>query len=129
MALVGCLIFCASTVDAAKTQSAYASQVAQLHATAHLLNQADHDYQGHRAKAVHEIHQAIHALHPGPHKRHPHAPKKTGNNEPQSVSDAQLNQAIAQLKTVQGQLSGAPPHALTAIQSSIQQLETALKIK
>ena len=38
--------------------------VAQLHQVVQVLNGANHDYDGHRAAAVHEVHKAIHALHP-----------------------------------------------------------------
>lgn len=111
----------------------YAAQVKELHAIAHLLNLANHDYKGHRAKAVHEIHLAIHILHPGHHKKHNPDKKgptpKGGNNEPQSVSDAQLRQAIDGLKTVQGQLGSAPPHALAATRAAIHQLQIALTIR
>jgi hypothetical protein len=39
-----------------------AAAIAELKATIELLERADHDYAGHRVKAIHEIHAAIHAL-------------------------------------------------------------------
>lgn len=108
----------------------YAAAVAQLRATSHLLHQADHDYKGHRVKAIHEIHLAIHILHPV-HKKH-HAPtvKTAGGNLPQAVSDAHLKQAITQLQGVHAGLNNnAPAQAIAAIRAAVSQLNTALSIK
>jgi hypothetical protein len=121
----------------APAASPYAAVVKELHATAHLLNQADHDYKGHRAKAVHEIHLAIHILHPGTHKHTGTTNKSTTNNgatgtpkEPQAVSDAQLKQALQQLKSIHSQLNNnAPPQAIAAVRAAIHQLHVALEIK
>ena len=118
----------------AQTVSPYATQISELHAAAKLLQDAKHDYKGHRAQAVHQIHLAVHILHPI-HKK-PKAPgigvkPPVGNNanEPQSISDALLRQALEQLKVVRGQLANAPPQALAAVRSAISELETALAIK
>ncbi len=118
--------------QAAKTVNPYAAQITALRTTAKLLQQADHDYKGHRAAAVHEIHVAIHSLQPVGKK--PVAPKGgtgagKGGKEPQNVSDAQLAQAIVQLKAIAPQLANAPPAALTAVQTAVSQLEIALTIK
>jgi hypothetical protein len=43
--------------------------ISQLHATMRLLAQADHDYQGHRARAMHEIGTAIRHLEPATARR------------------------------------------------------------
>src|SRR5262249_44315284 len=47
--------------------------VLELRATKQLLERADHDYKGHRARAVHEINAAIHSLdgHHPVHHLHP----------------------------------------------------------
>jgi hypothetical protein len=115
--------------------------VTQLRATRTLLQQADHDYQGHRAKAVHEITLAIHALVP-PKKTRPRpagikpAPgiaRPDRNNESQAVSDTQLKQAMQQLNTLQPQItsltSGNVTAASAAVTKAIQELQTALQIK
>ena len=47
-----------------KSKNRFSTQVAELNTTIKLLQAADHDYKGHRAQAVHDIHKAIHALHP-----------------------------------------------------------------
>ena len=129
------------------TSSLFSTQVAELNTTIKLLQAADHDYQGHRAQAVHDIHQAIHALHPTANNNKSSAKGKqvTGKNvtakgknlakgqgenkEPQAVSDAQLKQAILQLNTVQGQLKAGPPSALNSVQAAVKQLQIALTIK
>jgi hypothetical protein len=121
-----------SWAGGAKVVSPFATQIVELHATAKLLHEAKHDYKGHRAQALHQIHLAVHILNPV-HKK-PKAPSTitpvgTPPSEPQSVSDALLRQALDQLKVVRGQLGNAPPQALVAVRSAITQLETALAIK
>ena len=108
-----------------------------------MLEHGDHDYQGHRAKAVHEITQAIHDL----EGKHAHAGKKGGAHagkkpagagnskgsaklkEPQATSDAQLKQAIQMLTQIESQLGNTHPKARTSVQMAIQELNTALTIK
>lgn len=136
-----------STGNGTNAGSLFSAQVAELHGIINLLQSANHDYKGHRAQAVHDIHQAIHALHPGANKNK--SPSKGGkatgntvaakgknpgngqsaNKEPQTVSDAQLKQAISQLNTIQGQLKAAPPVAVNSIQSAVKELQIALTIK
>jgi hypothetical protein len=70
--------------------SPYAQVIHELHEAKHLLDHANHTYNGHRAKADHEIGKAIHVLHPEHHKHHAHHHHKT---EPQSASDTQLRMA------------------------------------
>jgi hypothetical protein len=121
-----------------QTRQPFAQQVAELRSTRSLLEKADHDYRGHRAKAVHEISVAIHALEHGHHHAQTGSFRDSksggGNREPQAVSDAQLRKAIHQLKTVESQLHGATDNsgrhkAHTAIHKAIHELETALKIR
>jgi hypothetical protein len=157
-AIVAIILVTTTPADAAKinnkskgngtnTSSLFSTQVAELNTTIKLLQAADHDYQGHRAQAVHDIHQAIHALHPTAknNKSSTKSGQVTGkkssvkgknlakgkgaNKEPQAVSDAQLKQAISQLNIVRGQLKAAPPAALNSIQAAVKQLQVALTIK
>ena len=157
-AIVAIILVTTTPADAAKinnkskgngtnTSSLFSTQVAELNTTIKLLQAADHDYQGHRAQAVHDIHQAIHALHPTAKNNNSStksgqvtgkkssvkgknlAKGKGANKEPQAVSDAQLKQAISQLNTVRGQLKAAPPAALNSIQAAVKQLQVALTIK
>jgi hypothetical protein len=128
--------------------SPFATQIGELRAARALLEQADHDYNGHRAEAVKLVTAAIHALRPpqanGAHSRahaHTGATKnvavkqtaKNGNSLPQAASDALLKQAMGQIATVQTQLAGAggaaPGGAGTSLQQAVQELKTALSIK
>ena len=111
--------------------SPFAAQVKELHDVKVILEQADHDYKGHRAEAVKQITAAIHALHPG-HKHH-HGKKGKGGGEPQALSDAQLKESIKVLNAVLVQLSGAPggpaTKAAVHVTNAIKELEIALKIR
>jgi hypothetical protein len=112
------------------------------------LEDADHDYNGHRAEAVKLVSAAIHALRPpqtngARGKAHPHSgvaksgaakqTAKTGNSLPQAASDAMLRQAMGQITAVETQLSGAggaaPSGVVTSLQKAVQELQTALSIK
>jgi hypothetical protein len=84
------------------------------------LSQADHDYKGHRAKAMQEIKQAMHELggkiNKGDGKGH----------EPQATSNAQLRAAKGMLQQALPSLSGKP---LNHINAAIRQIDEALAIK
>src|SRR5437763_1076858 len=85
-------------------RSPYAVQVAELREVNALLQKANHDYAGHRAKAMKHVRSAVHALHPrGSHRRRVVA--KKGPAEAQAVSDAQLRAAIVKLQAVSAQLA------------------------
>jgi hypothetical protein len=124
-----------ATADAqkgVKKQTPNAPIVSQLHTTIGVLKQADHDYQGHRVKAIQQIHVAIKALAPGKH-RHVKAPSGNGKL-PQNVSDGLLQKGIQQLNAAQTALAnsvgpGNRPAAAAAIQNAIAELQTALKIR
>jgi hypothetical protein len=100
--------------------------IQQLKTTRALLERANHDYDGYRAKAVHQVTKAIHALE-GTKNKHT-AQFKKGGNEPQSVSDMQLRQAVKELQAVQMQLP-AGSTASQHIGKAIADLNTALAIK
>jgi hypothetical protein len=142
------------TPSAGGTASAspYEAQIAALHETRTLLENANHDYKGHRGAAVKLIGTAIHALHPhssGSTQAKGNAAKgttgsaKTGttqhtSNKPavteaQAASDAQLRQAATQLAAIHSQLAAAsgtgPTTAAAAIQKAIQELQAALTVK
>lgn len=102
--------------------------------TAHAtLAHADHDYDGHRAKAMKEIQAAVHDLtgtyrvrvRTHAHVRHV---RGTGNAEPQSQSssDDQLRSAEGMLQQASAALSG---DAFQRVNSAIAQLNTALTIR
>jgi len=83
------------------------------------LAQADHDYKGHRVRAMKQIELAVQDL----------GGKISGRgkgHEPQGTSDAQLRAAQGLLQQASGGLSGK---ALKHVQAAITQINTALSIK
>jgi len=120
--------------------------IGELKAAHKYLEAANHDYQGHRAKASHEITQAIHQLekhHHAHHKTplnvtvaHPH-PKHhhhlKGITEPQALSDAQVRIAGNIVAGALQQLSSLPQdkHTIQAekdLQAAQVQIATALRV-
>ena len=80
--------------------AAHKQVLSELHQAKHLLDHANHNYNGHRAHADHEINKAIHILHPNHHhkatttvKAKAPAAKHKAVHEPQQASDTQLRQA------------------------------------
>lgn len=102
--------------------------VAELHAIKVLLERADHDYKGHRAAAVQQITEAIESL---PHHHHKGAKPPKSGGEPQTLSDAQLRDAIKALGVVESQIAGHPraAKAVGHINRAVKDLEVALTIK
>jgi hypothetical protein len=117
-----------------KPPTPFASQITALEAANALLAKADHDYKGHRVKAMKQIHAAIHTLKAGTKapKNPFKGPKGTGGL-PQDESDALLRQAMEQVTTVQGQLANVQAPRATAAAAdlavAVTELQTALKIK
>jgi hypothetical protein len=142
--ITGLLVFGASAPSTAYGQTTppaaanrpNSAVIAQLKSIRATLHGADHDYQGYRVKAMHNITDAIHALEgikTPPKKPHKPTTGQKGTHEAQAVSDAQLTQALQQLQTVQSQLTRATGRHVAAasnhITKAIQDLQTALKIK
>jgi hypothetical protein len=117
----------------------------QLHTAKKLLETAIHDYDGHRAKAVHELHEAIKVLEEH-HKAHttvtgqPTAPSvKPAQAQvvpqpeiTQAQSDAQLRQAANLIQGVQSVLSPSSPHHIKAavhLNDAVKELGIAVSIK
>ncbi len=120
--------------DSTATNGATSATVTALHQAKTLLDTAIHDYDGHRGKAVSELHHAIHEL--TPHTQHKAAGAAKGNaakgtketttpGETQAQSDAQLKQALQLLSGLE--VSNAK--AATHIKTAIGELNVALKIK
>jgi hypothetical protein len=89
-----------------------------------LLEQADHDYQGHRAKAMKHLHQAGRALGV--------SLKGDGKaKEQQGTSDSQLQQAqtILQQMTTSGNGGKHHQRVLQHVHSALSEIQTALSIK
>ena len=112
--------------------------VQQLHQAVRLLSEANHDYDGYRAKAVHNVHKAIHSLEPSHH--HPGTlpaavgtTKGAGNKEEQNTSDQQLKTALQKLQAALPVLQGLPgkhhQQAAADVANAINDLNTALKIR
>jgi hypothetical protein len=123
----------ADTVSAQKGTKKAADQVlaTQLESIRTTLNTANHDYKGHRAAAVHHVSHAIHLTRhakPHPNPAEHFQPAKTGNNEPQSVSDAQLQKAITALQALTVPATKHQAKVQEHITTAISELQTALKV-
>ena len=108
--------------------------VAQLQIAYRVVEKADPIYKGHRVKAMKQIKEAIGQLQKEM-KRRGLKPvrQKHGIDEPKSVSDADLNEGIKVLKSVQSQLKGLQGtvhrnKAANHIANAIKQLKTALAV-
>lgn len=126
--------------------------IANLKATRDLLqNKVDHDYQGHRVKAIEHIDKAIRTVSTngtGANNTKPNnGNNKNGNNKgnkgstssgstgssasgstvSQKESDARMKQAKQSLQTIWTQLGGHA--AQTQVKDAIMELDSALKIK
>jgi 5S rRNA maturation endonuclease (ribonuclease M5) len=102
-----------------------AAVIEDLHKAHKLLVLADHDYDGHRARAAEEVHKALKELGHASKKHHrePH-PK-----EPQSASDAQLREAQQLLQAALTHLSTHHPRAHANVQAAIGEIGKALAIR
>jgi hypothetical protein len=118
--------------------------LAVLHQTKLLLEQADHDYGGHRVNAIKAISAAHHQLKLAletqtKHKIHAGGGGKGvagGGKEPQAASNMQLAVSIAVLKKTAVVLEGADHdyggHRAAAVRDihvAVRELETALKFE
>ena len=128
----------------------------ELMMTRALLQRGDHDYGGHRSRAVHDIGLALRALGHGgngtnsmggmngmngmsgangvrPGGNRAGTGANGAHREPQAMSDGQLRQAIQNLNTINNQLSSANnarvAQARVPVQRAITELNTALTIR
>jgi hypothetical protein len=120
------------------------SAIAELKQAQSLLQQANRDYHGHRAKAAHEVHHAILALRHGHHNlvnppgtaKGPQKPPgkavagKGPVHEAQALSDQQLKQAeqiiAATLAKLSGRTDARASLAATDLQKAVKEIELAL---
>jgi hypothetical protein len=109
-------------------QEAHAVVLEDLKKAHHLLVEAKHDYDGHRAKAAHEVHKAMKELgyH---HKATGTAKSGGGSKEDQTVSDGQLREAHELLKKAETFLTKHHPKAHANVRAAMGEIATALKIK
>ena len=117
-----------------KPPSLFAAQITALEAANALLGKADHDYKGHRVKAMKQVHAAVHALKVGAKApKNPFKGPKGNGGLPQDQSDALLKQAMEQITAVQTQLANVQDPRATAasadLATAVTELQTALKIK
>jgi hypothetical protein len=132
---------------AAVKQAVKLDELGSLKSALTLLEGANHDYKGHRAKAVHAIHAAIHEIEHHGQKHVPTPPAvaaakaaakastpKLGSvppvHENQVASDTQLVAAEQLLSKVFAELTatGKHPKAIAHVQLAVQELQIALKI-
>jgi hypothetical protein len=115
--------------------------VTNLRSAHKLLAEADRDYEGHRAKAAEEIHNALRELGYRPKKAPPGSAANPGTvapktpsgqapvHEPQANSDAQLRQALEILQGVSQQLGNGQPKVAAKVKAAIGEINTALGIR
>lgn len=132
---------------AAVKQAVKLDELGSLRTALKLLEGANHDYKGHRAKAVHAVHEAIHEIEHHGQKHVPTPPAvaaakaavkastpKTGAvppvHENQVASDTQLVAAEQLLSKVFAELTttGKHPKAIGHVKIAVQELQIALKI-
>jgi hypothetical protein len=134
----------AVTTPPAKGAAKHASQsvaVKNLRQAQKLLAEADHDYDGHRAKAAEGVHKALEEM---GHKHHAKKvvagstpattaaiPKaahsgKQGEQEAQAVSDSQLGQAQHLLETSLTEITAQHPRAVAHVEKAIAEIKAAL---
>ena len=107
----------------AHTTQADSAEVQTLRAAYTTLEQADHDYQGHRIHAMHALEKACDLL--GSDIRGDGKGK-----EPQPTSDAQLSAALTQIQQVRdGLAAGTQPKVVAHLDVAIKQIGIALSIK
>jgi len=123
-----------------------AAEIGELHKAKAILEKADHDYDGHRVKAIEDIDKAIHALHhhsAAAGKSKAPESKVSGKSEgsrskvAQKKSDEELHEAAKILEAVEKQLhekhakGGGEHHAKAAkdVKRALEQLHDALKIR
>jgi hypothetical protein len=122
LALVCATVQPACAAGEKKPASNASSEVASLRHAYSLLEAADHDYQGHRARAMQSIEAACKTL----------GSEVRGDgqaDEQQGESDSQLKQAKSLLESVLGAGAGKSVRALHHIQRAIEELNVALSIK
>jgi len=131
-------------INAGGVTGQIAAIVDQLRAAHKLLNAADRDYSGHRARAAEEVHKAIRELTGRKHGTpmaagipptrtvsaiKPSKGAKGSAREPQASSDSQLRQAQTILQGVQSELNSRHHKAAGNLKTAIAEINTALSLK
>ncbi len=140
------IVFSLAAAGVAQAASAaHVELIETLKHAHHLLTHADHDYDGHRAKAAEEVHKALVDLGYRAKKAPPvvtvtpatgavvSPPVVTSGepkvHEPQANSDVQLREARELLKGALAQMNGKHPKATANVEAAIRQIDVALKLK
>jgi hypothetical protein len=134
---VGIVSFFVAGTDTASAQkgakkTADQILVTNLEAIRTTLNNANHDYDGHRASAVHHVTHAIHIIkhakpHPNPGEHFKAARPEIV--EPQAASDAQLKTAQTALQNLTVPATKHQAKVQEHITKAVTELQTALMIK
>src|SRR5262249_21739242 len=113
----------------------FSQVLTELHQAKVLLDHANHTYNGHRAKADHEISKAIHVLHHEHHKKGTTtnaAVKGAHKSEPAQVSDTTSRQAerlgraaILEVSNHQGKKAH---HAHRLLHEAVREIELAIHL-
>lgn len=129
LAAIAVIAFCGAAVQAAKTgkdipasPTGGSAEVQALRGAYMTLYVADHDYKGHRIRAMHALEKACDLLGTdirGDGKGH----------EKQAVSDEQLKQAQTTIEQVKNGLGTTQPKVVHHLEKAIKLLSEALTIK
>jgi hypothetical protein len=131
--LLATLVLALGLANSVQAQSTSATPL--LREALKTLGQADHDYKGHRAEAMKQIHLAIRELSgvargEGRKAAYQHSANKIrtqrSGNESQADSDTQLRNAQGLLQQASSEVSG---DSLQHVNAAIAQLNTALAIR
>jgi hypothetical protein len=130
--------------------------VSEIRGTMLILTQADHDYNGHRVRAIHQLQLAAHSMNPnrgggggagnaggaagnrgagrGNGGGARGAARTGANKMPQAQSDQHLQQALQRLGTIENQLANVGTNqghatAMQHVRMAMGELRTALNIR
>jgi hypothetical protein len=100
----------------------YSREVAVLKEAYDTLEKADHDYKGHRWRAMKHIEKACDLL---------GSPIKGDGKgrQPQPVSDTELREAQGKVEAVRHHIAGGQPAIATELDAAIKEISTALTVK
>lgn len=123
MVLDGSAVPAAAVSRPAATSGATAGELQTLQQAYALLSDADHDYKGHRVRAMHAIESACKLLGAS-------ASGQPSGTEAQAASDGQLKQAQTLLQSVRGSAASAKQEGVVRhVDRALEQLSLALAAK
>jgi len=127
LAFAGIALFALGASGQTAKQALNAQALQDLKKAHQLLNEANHDYHGHRARAAEEVHHALREL---GHNHKPAAgpkaaPKSADTKEAQALSDSQLKQAQQLLQGSLTHLGTRHAKAHANVQAAITEINQA----